>query len=98
MEIYNFIKIYTVTKSFYERIVDLMRNLSNCSNEVITDMAEFMLVLDETLIFIEDILESVDSTTEKITDMTILRELSNLLSLASELEIKLENYLPIYLN
>jgi hypothetical protein len=87
MEIYNFIKIHTITKSFYERAIDLMRNLGNYGDEVIINMAEFVLVLDETLVL-----------TERITDKTILKEIHNLLILAAELEVKLENYLPIYLN
>lgn len=98
MEIYNFIKIHTITKSFYERAIDLMRNLGNYGDEVVINMAEFVLVLDETMVFIEDLLDSVDSTTERITDKTILKEIHNLLILAAELEVKLENYLPIYLN
>ncbi len=98
MEIYNFIRIHTITRFFYQRIIDLMRNLNNYSNEVIINIAEFLLILDETLIFIEDILDSVDNTTEKITDKVILREFHHLLTLASELEAKLENYLPIHLN
>jgi len=96
MEIYRFIKIYVITKSFYERIVEIMRDLSKCGDKTIEDLAEFLIVLSETLKFIEDILESVDKTTDRITDPVILNEFHYLLKVAADLEIKLENWLPIH--
>ena len=98
MNIYNFIKIYGITKSFYQRIIEIMRDLSEYDEMVIEDLAEFLLVLSETMIFIEDLVESVDSKTEVITDSVILKEFHSLLKTAAELEVKLENYVPIYLN
>lgn len=98
MEIYRFVKIYSITKCCYSRIIEIMRDLSDYSEKVIEDLAEFVLVLSETMIFIEDLVESVDSKTEVITDSVILKEFHNLLKTAAELEVKLENYVPIYLN
>ena len=96
MEIYRFIKIYVITKSFYERIVEIMRNLNKYGDKTIEDLSEFVIVLSETLIFIEDILDSVDSTTDNITDPVILKEFHHLLRVAADLEVKLENWVPVY--
>ena len=96
MEIYRFIKIYYITKSFYERTIEIMKDLSLCGDLTIEDLSEFLIVLSETLKFIEDILESVDKTTDKITDPVILNEFHYLLKVAADLEAKLENWLPIY--
>lgn len=98
MEIYQFVKIYSITKCCYGRIIEIMRDLSDYNEKVIEDLAEFVLVLSETMIFIEDLMESVDSKTEVITDSVILKEFHSLLKTAAELEVKLENYVPIYLN
>jgi len=96
VEIYRFIKIYVITKSFYERIVEIMRNLSKYGDKTIEDLAEFLIVLSETLIFIEDILDSVDSTTDNITDPVILKEFHHLLQVAAVLEERIEDWAPIY--
>lgn len=96
MDIYTFVKIYSITKSFYQRILEVMRDLSDYGDLSIEDLSEFVIVLSETLIFIEDILDSVDSTTDKITDPVILNEFHHLLQVASGLEAKLENWAPVY--
>ena len=96
VEIYRIIKIYVITKSFYERIVEIMRNLSKYGDKTIEDLAEFLIVLSETLIFIEDILDSVDGTTDSITDPVILKEFHHLLQIAAALEEKIEDWVPIY--
>jgi len=97
VNIYNFIKIYGITKSFYQRIIEIMRDLSEYDEMVIEDLAEFLLVLSETMIFIEDLVASVENDTEMITDHVILKEFHSLLKTASDLEVKLENFVPIYL-
>ena len=98
VDIYTFVRIYSITKSFYERIIEIMRDLSGYGNESIEDLSEFVIVLSETLIFIEDILDSVDNTTENITDPVILKEFHHLLRVAADLEVKLENWVSIYSN
>jgi len=55
-------------------------------------------VLSETMIFIEDLVASVENDTEMITDHVILKEFHSLLKTASDLEVKLENFVPIYLH
>tara|TARA_R100000664_G_scaffold12937_1_gene20761 strand:- start:754 stop:1050 length:297 start_codon:yes stop_codon:yes gene_type:complete len=96
VEIYRFIKIYVITKSFYERIVEIMRNLNKYGDKTIEDLAEFLIVLSETLIFIEDVLDSVDGTTDIISDPVILKEFHHLLQVAAALEEKIEDWVPIY--
>ena len=98
MDIYAFVRIYTITKSFYERIIEIMRDLSNYGDLSIEDLSEFLLVLSETMIFIEEALDSVDSATDKIIDTAILNELHHLLLDAATLERKIENWVPIYSN
>jgi hypothetical protein len=98
VDIYTFVRIYSITKSFYERIIEIMRDLSDYGNESIEDLSEFVIVLSETLIFIEDILDSVDNTTDNITDPVILKEFHHLLRVAADLEVKLENWVSIYSN
>ena len=96
MDIYSFVKIYSITKSFYQRILEVMRDLSDYGDLSIEDLSEFVIVLSETLIFIEDILDSVDNTTDNITDPVILKEFHHLLRVAADLEVKLENWVPVY--
>tara|TARA_R100000742_G_C4160736_1_gene2447 strand:- start:194 stop:412 length:219 start_codon:yes stop_codon:yes gene_type:complete len=72
--------------------------MSNYGDRTIEDMSEFVIVLSQTLIFLEDILDSVDEHTDMITDSIILSEFHRLLTIASDLESELENYSPIYLN
>ncbi len=98
MDVYSIVRIYAITKSFYDRIVEIMRNMSNYGDLTIEDLSEFVIVLSETLIFLEDVLDSVDEHTEMITDHVILSEFHRLLTIASRLEMGLENYSPIYLN
>jgi len=86
VDIYSFVKIYSITKSFYQRILEVMRDLSDYGDLSIEDLSEFVIVLSETLIFIEDILDSVDNTTDNITDPVILKEFHHLLQVASGLE------------
>jgi len=38
----------------------------------------------------------VDSTTDNITDPVILKEFHHLLRVAADLEVKLENWVPVY--
>ena len=97
MDIYSIIRIYSITKSFYDRMVEIMRDMSSYGDLTIEDMSEFVIVLSETLMFLEDILDSVDEHTEMITDHIILSEFHRLLTIASQLEMGLENYSPIYL-
>jgi len=98
VDVYSIVKIYAITKSFYDRIVEIMRDLKGHGDLSIEDLSEFVLVLSETLIFIEDILDSVDSKTENITDTVILNEFHHLLQVAAALEAKLEDWVPIYSN
>jgi len=70
--------------------------MSNYGDLTIEDLSEFVIVLSETLIFLEDVLDSVDEHTEMITDPVILKEFHHLLRIAAELEAKLENWIPVY--
>jgi len=96
VDVYSIVRIYAITKSFYDRIVEIMRNMSNYGDLTIEDLSEFVIVLSETLIFLEDVLDSVDEHTEMITDPVILKEFHHLLRIAAELEAKLENWIPVY--
>lgn len=98
MDIYSFIKIYQVTKGFYERVAEIMKDLSGYGEKTIEELSEFFLILAKTLTFIEDLLDSMNGETETITDKVILNEFHILISSASTLEAKLENFIPIYVN
>ena len=40
-----------ITKSFYDRIVEIMRDLKGHGDLSIEDLSEFVLVLSETLVY-----------------------------------------------